>query len=210
MRFADLDAVTCDAFGTLVTLREPTAALAELLAEHGAPRPAAAVAAAFAAEADYYTPRSWQGRDAESLARLRRESAGVFLDAVGADLARDEFAPAFVSALTFERVEGSLETLEALRARGLSLAVVSNWDVSLPDTLASVGLEHLFTVVISSAAAGVAKPDPRIFELALEELGVAPERVLHVGDDAADEQGAAAARIRFARAPLRSAFEEWL
>jgi putative hydrolase of the HAD superfamily len=51
--------------------------------------------------------------------------------------------------------------------------------------------------VIDSAAVGVAKPDPAIFRIALEATGVAPERVLHIGDTVgADVDGALAAGIR--------------
>ncbi|TMK91576.1 MAG: hypothetical protein E6G42_08290, partial [Actinobacteria bacterium] len=43
---------------------------------------------------------------------------------------------------------------------------------------------------------------PRIFELALERLGVSASRALHVGDAEADEEGARAAGMHFAAAPL--------
>ncbi|HYH48605.1 MAG TPA: HAD-IA family hydrolase, partial [Acidimicrobiia bacterium] len=53
------------------------------------------------------------------------------------------------------------------------------------------------TIVIDSDVVGVAKPDPAIFHLALEACGVAPERVLHVGDTVgADVKGALAAGVR--------------
>src|SRR6185312_11372133 len=84
MRFAELDAVTVDGFGTLVTLRDPTEALTEALARHGAAVATPTVAAAFRAEVQYYRPRALEGRDADSLARLRGECTRVFLDAAGA------------------------------------------------------------------------------------------------------------------------------
>ena len=54
-----------------------------------------------------------------------------------------------------------------------------------------------------------AKPDPAAFSLALGRLRVEPERALHVGDEGEDAEGAAAAGIRFAEAPLSAAFEGW-
>jgi HAD superfamily hydrolase (TIGR01549 family) len=61
--------------------------------------------------------------------------------------------------------------------------------------------------VVTSAEAGVAKPDARIFLEALARLRVAPERALHVGDHAeSDEQGARAAGMQFTFAPLADAF----
>ena len=63
--------------------------------------------------------------------------------------------------------------------------------------LAAIGLADRFPVVIASAEAGVAKPDPAIFALACERLGVAPREAAHVGDRLdLDAHGAAAAGLR--------------
>ncbi|MEX1357417.1 MAG: HAD-IA family hydrolase, partial [Gaiellaceae bacterium] len=59
-----------------------------------------------------------------------------------------------------------------------------------------------FTAIVTSAATGAAKPDPRRFLAALGRLGVARERALHVGDPPDDEEGARAAGMRFAPVPL--------
>ena len=193
MRFAELDAVTLDAFGTLLTLREPVVALA---AASG--RPEADVARAFEAEVEYYKPRSHKGRDAASLAQLRSDCAGVFNDALGSALTPEEL----VAALEYEPLPGVPEALTELQARGLALAVVANWDCALPEHLARTGLAPFFAAVVTSAEAGAPKPDPRPFLLAVERLSVDPARTLHVGDGGEDEQGARAAGLRFARAPL--------
>jgi HAD superfamily hydrolase (TIGR01549 family) len=55
---------------------------------------------------------------------------------------------------------------------------------------------------VSSAEAGAEKPDPRAFAKAVDRLGVRAERALHVGDDEADQAGAAAAGLAFEPAPL--------
>lgn len=73
-------------------------------------------------------------------------------------------------------------TLAALRRRGLSLAVISNWDHRLPGVLEDLGLAPWFDTVVYSAREGVEKPHPQIFERALAELGREPAEVLHVGD----------------------------
>jgi HAD superfamily hydrolase (TIGR01509 family) len=100
------------------------------------------------------------------------------------------------------------EALERLRSLGLVLAVVSNWDAGLPEHLERVGLAHWFAEVVTSAIEGVAKPDPRIYALALERLGVAPARALHVGDHPMyDEQAAREAGMHVAPAPLTAAVE---
>ena len=167
------------------------------------------VAAAFAAEARHYRPRSHLGRDDASLALPRRECVEVFLREARAELAPETFVDAFIGALVFEPVPGAAETVEDLRARGLELAVVANWDRSLHEHLERLELDRLFDAVVTSAEAGAAKPDPAIFRAALERLDVEPARALHVGDEEIDEQGARAAGMRFAPAPLESAFEGW-
>jgi len=205
MRFADLDAVTLDAFGTLVTLADPVPALVESLHERGIDADHERVAAGFAAEGEYYLPRSLQGRDEASLARLRLECTGVFLEGAAIDLDPVAFVDAYIEALRFELVPGAAEAVTSLRRRGLALAVVSNWDIALPDHLAELGLGQL--PVFTSAAAGSAKPDPEPFLLALDALGVRPERALHVGDKVDDELGAKAAGMHFAWAPVADAVE---
>jgi putative hydrolase of the HAD superfamily len=199
---ADLDAVTIDAFGTLVTLRDPLDALEQALREHGVERSRKDVAAAFEAEGRYYRDRSYEGADEASLALLRRDCAAVFLDALGAELDPGEFAPAYVSSLEFEPMPGAVDAVLELERLGLRLAVVSNWDVALHEHLEELGLADHFATVVTSAGAGAPKPAPRIFELALERLRVRPERALHIGDSPADEEGARAAGMAFAPAPL--------
>jgi putative hydrolase of the HAD superfamily len=67
----------------------------------------------------------------------------------------------------------------------------------------------LFSAIVTTAEAGAPKPEPGVFRLALERLRVEPARALHVGDEPGDESGARAAGMRFAPAPLTSAFEGW-
>jgi putative hydrolase of the HAD superfamily len=195
-----LDAVTIDAYGTLVELADPVPALQAALAGRGVERDAEQVKAAFRAEVAYYRPRSLEGRDVESLAALRRDCAAVFLSEAGADLDPGEFAAPFVGALVFRPVPGAVAAVERLAAQGLALAVVSNWDIGLHDKLGL--LASRFSCVITSAEAGAPKPDPAVFLAALERLGVAPSRALHIGDEASDEDGARAAGMHFRWAPL--------
>ena len=72
--------------------------------------------------------------------------------------------------------------LTRLRAAGVRTAVISNWDGRLEGLLAGMGLGTLLDTVVCSAAVGLHKPDPRIFGLACERLGVAPSECVHVGD----------------------------
>jgi FMN phosphatase YigB (HAD superfamily) len=201
MKAAELDAVTLDAHGTLVTLADPVPALKGVLAEHGVQRTPAAVLAGFRTEVAHYAPRASEGHDEESMARLQRECVGVFLDAVGADLDPDEFVPAYVGALHFDVLPGVFESLERLRALGLELAVVANWDLSLHRLLDEVGLARYFKVVVHAAR----KPAPDGLLRALGELQIDPGRALHIGDDDADRDAAEAAGMQFATAPVPAA-----
>ena len=90
-----------------------------------------------------------------------------------------------------------IPAFERLRGAGIRTGVISNWDGRLASLLSGLGLnEHLDTVVCS-AAVGLHKPDPRIFELACDTLGVSTEECAHVGDHHyADVIGAEAVGMR--------------
>jgi putative hydrolase of the HAD superfamily len=205
MRFADLDAVTVDGFGTLVELESPIEPLRRALAERGIERPPADVTAAFAAEARHYRAGAHTAVDGTTLARFREECVRVFLDALSAPLGAAAFVDAFLAALVFRPAEGAEAALAALRGRGLRLAVVSNWDCSLPERLEELGLLHQFDAVVTSAGAGVPKPDPHPLRIALERIAADAERALHIGDEEDDELAARSAGMRFAPAPLSTA-----
>jgi putative hydrolase of the HAD superfamily len=197
-----LDAVTVDAMGTLVELDAPVERLAQALEDRGLEASAEQVAEAFRTEVAYYLAHKLGPRDSEALAELRRECSRVFLDAAGADLDPGEFTPAFVDAMVFQPLEGAVGSLERLRAAGLALACVSDWDIGLDEQLEGVGLGHLFDLVLTSAEVGAAKPDPKLFAEAAARLEVEPGRTVHVGDAEADRQGAEAAGLAFELVPL--------
>src|SRR4051812_30539818 len=72
--------------------------------------------------------------------------------------------------------------LEALRARGLRLVVVSNANGTLLAHMDRLELTRRFDCVLDSADEGVEKPDPRFFEIALARSGAAKATTIHVGD----------------------------
>jgi HAD superfamily hydrolase (TIGR01509 family) len=198
---AELDAVTLDAYGTLVTLADPIPALSDALAARGAARSRDVVVAGFREEVAYYRAHTSEGDDERGLARLQADCARVFLRSVGADLDAAEFAPIYAGAMHFEVLDGVRDSLERLEALGLELAVVANWDLSLRKLLVEVGLDRHFRVIVHAAA----KPAPDGFVRALEELRVEPGRVVHIGDDEVDEVAARAAGIGFLPAPVSAA-----
>lgn len=120
--------------------------------------------------------------------------AGVPFEPWFEDLYRD-----FGSASVWGPFEDAVPALEALRARGLRLAVVSNWDHRLHRILGDRGLTRWFDAVVVSSEVGWRKPHPEIFRRALGELGIRPGEALHVGDSAGDDvAGASACGIRAA------------
>jgi HAD superfamily hydrolase (TIGR01509 family) len=198
---AQLDAVTIDAYGTLVTLVDPVPSLTAALAERGFERDREVVDAGFRTEAGHYASHSFEGHDEPGLARLQRDCAQVFLSAVGAALDAEEFAPVYVGTMQFDVLPGVPAALERLRALGLELAVVGNWDLTLHRRLEETGLRRYFSAVAHAAR----KPQPDALLATLSQLGVEPSRALHVGDDDVDEQAARAAGMHFAAAPLATA-----
>ena len=83
----------------------------------------------------------------------------------------------------WEHVEpGIVLALEALRARGLRLVVVSNANGRLRHLFDRLDLTRWFDHVLDSHEWGVEKPDPTLFHNALEESGAAADRTIHVGD----------------------------
>lgn len=87
-----------------------------------------------------------------------------------------------------------VELVRELRGRGVRIAALSNSEGHLQELLEEIELAPLFDAIIDSGRVGVAKPDPRIFALTIEALGVRPDVIVHVGDSwSADVEGALAA-----------------
>jgi HAD superfamily hydrolase (TIGR01509 family) len=198
---AELDGVTIDAYGTLVTLLDPVPALTAALAERDVLRDYHTVVHGFRTEVAHYVEHSAEGHDEAGLARLQRDCARVFLEAVGAELDADAFAPVYASAMHFELLSGVLPALERLRSLGLELAVVANWDLTLRRLLDEVGIAQQVRTIVHAAG----KPAPDGLLRTLKKMQVDPGRALHIGDDDVDELAARAAGMHFRRAPLADA-----
>ena len=94
-------------------------------------------------------------------------------------------------------MEGAVEILEAIRARARVGIVTNNLLEEQRDKLEFCGLTRLVDALVVSEEAGVAKPDPEIFRIALDRLGVDAAAAVMVGDSwANDVVGARAAGIR--------------
>lgn len=183
-------AVFLDALGTLVELEPPWVGLGEAL---GGDIPDAELIPAVRAEMAYYKEHSHEGRDAASLADLRARSAALLSRELGVEVD----VQTLVDSIRFAPYPDAVPALEGLRSQGLKLICVSNWDCSLGEVLERCGLADHLDGAVSSAAAGARKPDPAIFEPALEQAGCRPEEAVHVGDTPEEDvEAAEAAGIR--------------
>lgn len=82
---------------------------------------------------------------------------------------------------TCEETARSIEVLLKLKER-YPMVLVSNFYGNIQTVLREFGLDGIFSKIIESAVVGIRKPDPRIFTLGVEALGLKPEEVIVVGD----------------------------
>ena len=192
-----LGAVTFDAMGTLVAIEPPAPRLQRSLERRlGRSVELARCEGAMRAEMRHYRARCVAAHDAPSLAALRLECASLVADALALEVSGADVLPSLTDAISFYAYPDARPALEQLAAVGLKLGVVANWDISLHDVLARVGLAGVFEAVVTAAAVGAAKPHPQPFEAALRNLGVEASQCVHVGDDpATDVAGAEAIGI---------------
>jgi putative hydrolase of the HAD superfamily len=188
-------AVLLDALGTLMTFEPPAPHLRAALRERlGVDVGEDAARAAMRAEIAFYRAHLHTGRDAASLAELRRLAAEAMRPALPAPAAAADGAllvEALLGALRFRAYPDVAPALRALRARGKRLVVLSNWDASLHERLEETGLAPLVDGAVASAVLGAAKPDPAAFAAALALAGSEPAHAVHVGDTPdADVEGA--------------------
>ena len=93
-------------------------------------------------------------------------------------------------------IDGAVATVRALKDAGHRLGVVSNAEGRVERDLEGAGYAGLFETVVDSHIVGVEKPDPQIFRIAMERMGVAPETAIFLGDvPAIDIVGARAAGL---------------
>ena len=137
-----------------------------------------------------------------SLAALRLECSSLLADALALDISGADLLPSLTDAISFYAYPDAAPALQQLAAAGLKLAVVANWDISLHDVLARVGLDELLRRPSSRQPPSVPRsPTASRFAVALERLGVEASQCVHVGDDpGTDIAGAEAAGISAAPA----------
>jgi putative hydrolase of the HAD superfamily len=100
-----------------------------------------------------------------------------------------------VAAESWEAFPDTVPTLEAVRSRGLRVAVVSDTGFDLRPAMDRLGLTPYLDAVVMSYEQGVCKPAAAVFRTACDRLGVRPERTLMVGDNPLTDAGAVTAGL---------------
>ena len=192
-------AITLDLDDTLWPIW-PTIARAEAVLQAWLAEQAPATHAVYAAPGALRALRAQVCRERpdllHDLSALRRESIRMALLRAGDDpaLAEAAFEAFLAERHRVDLFDDAVPALEYLSSR-YPVVALSNGNADVQ----RVGLGRYFHASVSARDAGVAKPDARIFQRGAQAAGVAPEQVLHIGDDAVmDGVGALAVGMQMA------------
>ncbi len=145
----------------------------------------------------------WAWSDEATITRLWTEYFTALLQDRLAELGASEaeacvrdVVRAYDGAASYALYPDVLPVLRALKARGLTLGVVSDWGIGLGVILRHHDLVQYFDFAVISAAVRLAKPDPQLFETALRRANAIGDYTAHIGDSyVLDVLGARAAGI---------------
>ena len=97
-------------------------------------------------------------------------------------LGMEGYADAIVDTIYEDTQQHTAHSREVLRQLEVPKVLVSNFYGNISTVLREFGFDGLFQAIVESAVVGVRKPDPRIFALGVEALGMQPAEVVVVGD----------------------------
>jgi putative hydrolase of the HAD superfamily len=153
---------------------------------------------------------------------LEEDNGQIFWDKFYADgfsrlgVKADMSAAAALIRERFQRAEFEMlfddviPALDALRARGYALGILSNFSANLEDILRKLGVHHYFSFFVVSAIAGMEKPDPEIFELALRAANRPRAEIVYIGDSIFhDVEGARQAGIDAILVDRQNQHSDW-
>ena len=204
----DVQAVTFDVGGTLI---EPWPSVGHVYgavaAEHG-------ITTLAPADLTERFGTAWKSKNAFDYSRVswRNLVAQTFADAVPAEkldsLFEDIYAR-FKQPDAWRVFDDVVPALEALRAAGFKLGVISNWDERLRPLLERLDLARYFDAIVISVETGQTKPDRGIFARAAALLETQPAQILHVGDGLEEDVAGAQAAGFSALKISRSGANDW-
>ena len=135
--------------------------------------------------------KAWKLRATGELATTE-ESIKYVINLLGVHASDEQIAEAtrirfaYTRSMLIPRPD-TLETLQELRSAGYKIALISDCTAEVPLLWPETPFAQLIEVPIFSCAVHLKKPDPRIYQLACERLGVVPQRCLFVGDGGSQE-----------------------
>lgn len=188
MNLTGIRAITFDAAGTLFDAYPSVGGVyAEVAARRGIVVAEAELEsrfrAAFKTRAAVPRPRTDETAEREFWRGLVDEVFAPHADAPQRDALFPELWETFAEAKRWRPKDDATATLTALHARGVRLAVLSNWDARLHRVIAGLGWTGWFQAgVFVSSELGAEKPDAFIFSRAAKRLECSPAEILHVGD----------------------------
>ncbi len=104
---------------------------------------------------------------------------------------------------------GARDVLETLHSFGVRMGVLSNRLHSFEEELQQLGIADYFQFAVAAGEVGYWKPDPRIFQVTLERIGVSPRHSVYVGDNYyADVLGAQSVGLKVILVNARRLFND--
>ncbi len=125
-----------------------------------------------------YTSLSDEGSRAFWMDLYRALLRGLGLD----EEIASELYKVFSDSRSYKLYPDTIPAIERLQRDGYRIGLISNFEGWLEKMLVELEVGHVFDVSVISGLEGVEKPDPRIYEIALERAGVHPRSAVHVGD----------------------------
>jgi putative hydrolase of the HAD superfamily len=199
-------AVTIDVTGTLIHCPKLAEIYSSVLERHGTRIPASRL--------ESLIPTVWEEMDCrvegglDRFGQHRDGASGWWSDYLQriCDYQELEHPGPFAAAELFDRFAHAdaweiypdvVPALDQIKAMGLRLVALSNWDPRLPLLLDRLELTERFEAIVYSGEVGYEKPNAAIFNAALEQLNLRPSSVVHIGDRAVDDvEGAMAIGMR--------------
>jgi len=203
-RFATIKACLFDAYGTLFDIHSPVGRAAESLGDK-----AQAVSQTWRDKQLQYTWLRSLMRAHADFWQVTGEALDYGLDLHGIedDTIHDKLMQAY---LTLDAYPDAAPALAKLKSAGLKTAILSNGSPRmLAAAIASAGIGDSFDAVLSVEDVGVYKPDPRVYQMAVDRFAVGRREICFVSANGWDASGAAhfgfevAWLNRFALAPER-------
>jgi 2-haloacid dehalogenase len=189
-RMTGIRACVFDAYGTLFDVHSAVARLRARLGER-----ADALSQLWRAKQLEYTwLRALMGRHAD-FRQVTGEALDYALARTGADPAVRE--PLMQAYLALDAYPEVADVLRRLRAAGLKTAILSNGEPGMLEAGArSAGIDGLLDAILSVEEVGIYKPRPKVYQLALDRLGVRADQIAFQSSNAWDVSGAAAFGLR--------------